>query len=387
MKSRHAVLAVFLISISLMAVMYPSLFASSYSKMKDEVEPYTTRKVEVSSTPPSTTRESARIVATGWIEGRTPNVELCTRLSEQVEKILISEGDWVTKGTALITLDSSLYRAEESVVQAEYSEAQAKLKRLENGFRKTEIEAIRSEYHARVAELEGSRKALNRLSQLLSQRATSEQSYDDELAKMRSLEAMTDAAKSRFETMAAPAREDELNAARAIVEAAEAKLELSKLNLERTTIRAPIEGRVLRINAELGELARPDDTQPLVVMSDVRQLHAVAEVDEFDSLQISIGQKAMIKVDSVKGALARGTVVRIEPIMSQKLLNMSRPGAKVDALSRRVWVALEPTQDLPIGLPIDVEFEPSLPSYKSESPSLPHSKAGLVPRQNSNWKC
>ena len=285
-------------------------------------------------------------------------------------------------------LDSSLYQAEESVAQAEYSESQAKLNRLENGYRKTEIEAIRSEYQARLAELEGSKKYLKRLAQLLAQRSTSEQSYDDEMARMKSLEAMTEAAKNRFETIAAPPREDELNAARAIVEASKAKLELSRLNLARTKICAPIEGRVLRINAELGELVRPNDVEPLVVMSDIRQLHAVAEVDEFDALQMSVGQKATINVDSVKGVLAKGEIVRIEPIMSQKQLDMSRPGAKVDSLSRRVWVALEPTQDLPIGLPIDVEFEHGLNDNKPDSPkdaTHPPTGASLQSFRDNLW--
>ena len=94
MKSRHAVLAVFLISISVMAVTYSPWFTSSLSTMKADLKPFVARKVEVPSPSLSSTDESSRIVATGWIEGRTPNVELCARLAEQVEKILISEGDW-----------------------------------------------------------------------------------------------------------------------------------------------------------------------------------------------------------------------------------------------------------------------------------------------------
>jgi ABC exporter DevB family membrane fusion protein len=382
MKSRHAILAVLLISLCVMAVQYQPYFTSYLTTMTDEVKPYVTRKIEVSSTTSSNKLgESSRIVASGWIEGRTPNVELSPRLAEQVDQILVREGDWVSQGAVLIMLDSSLYRAEESVAQAEHAEALARLNRLENGFRKSEIEAVRSEYSARVAELEGSKKNLKRLAQLISQQAASQQSYDDELSKMKSLEALAAAAKSRYETIAAPAREDELNAARAIVEAAKAKLELSRLNLDRTRIRAPIEGRILRINAELGEVTRPEDLEPLVIMSDIRQLHAVAEIDEFDALQMCVGQKASIKVDSIKGSLAQGTVVRIEPIMSQKQLNLSRPGAKVDSLSRRVWVALEAPGDLPIGLPVDVQVETNRPGYPPET--APNAEANVRNRQTS----
>ncbi len=369
MKLRHAILALLLVALCVMAVQYQPFFSSYLTAMKEEVKPYVTRKVAIPSLP-STPTISNRIVASGWIEGRTPNIEIGTRLGEQLSQILVREGDWVKEGTVLLMLDASLYQAEESAAKAALSEAQAKLKRLENGYRKSEIEAVRAEYTAKLAELEGSRKNLKRLVQLINQQAASQQSYDDEYAKAKTLEALAAAAKNRYETIAAPAREDELNAARANVEAARSKLELAKLNLDRCRITAPIEGRVLRINAEVGEIVRPEDLEPLVVMSDVRVLHAVAEVDEFDALHLTVGQKATITVDSEKEPLATGTIVRMEPIMTQKQMNLNRPGSRLDTLSRRVWVGLESPGDLPIGLPVDVELDISgRPGYNPETPS------------------
>ena len=127
--------------------------------------------------------------------------------------------------------------------------------------------------------------------------------------------------------------------------------------MERTKIRAPIDAKVLRINAEVGELARPDQIEPLAVLSDVRTLRAVVEIDEYDALCVRVGQPARLTVDSSKGVLARGTVSEIEPQLTPKQLDMNRPGARKDTFSRRVWIALENAGSLPVGLPIEVTIE------------------------------
>lgn len=305
-----------------------------------------------------------RIVASGWIEGRQPTVDVRSRLAEQIDQILVQEGEWVDQGAVLILLDASRFRVEEDLAQAELAGARARLVRLENGFRDSEIATVRAELNARNAELEGARRTFQRLAALYQTRAASQQEYEEELARVRSLEGTCEAARNRLVTMEEPAHREDINVAKSAVEACKSRLELAKLNLERTRIRAPIDGRVLRINAEKGEIALPEEVKPLVVLSDIRELHAVVEVDEFDSLHVKIGQRARLTVDSVKGTLAEGKVVRIEPQMSQKQMNMNRPGSRVDSLSRRVWVALESSADFPIGLPVDVEIATPSATFK-----------------------
>lgn len=302
-------------------------------------------------------QKSSRIVASGWIEGSAPSVEVQTRLAEQVEYILVKEGEWVTQGALLIHLDSSVFRVAESLALAELAEARAKLARIENGYRKSEIETARGEMAARKAEWEGSRQTLERLRVLVQTRAASLQEYEEALARVLSLEGMHEAARNRLAGMEEPARVEDINAARAVVEAAKSRLDLAKLNLERTQIRSPIDGRVLRINVEIGEIAQPNEAKPLVILADIRRLHAVVEVDEFDALYVELGQRARLTVDSVTGVLAEGKVVRLEPQMTHKQMNMNRPGARVDSLIRRIWIALESSTDFPVGLPVDVEIE------------------------------
>ena len=69
--------------------------------------------------------------------------------------------------------------------------------------------------------------------------------------------------------------EGQLNVARAELLVAEAAI-------EKMTVRAPIAGSVLQVNAKAGELAAPSSTQPLVLLGDVSALRVRAELDERD---------------------------------------------------------------------------------------------------------
>jgi multidrug resistance efflux pump len=297
------------------------------------------------------------IAASGWIEGRTANVELRSRLSEQIVEIKVAGGHWVKQGDIILLLDSTQYAVELARAEAQLLEAQAKLQRVQNGFRESEIDAARNDLLTRLAEWQGALKSLQRMKLLVSSKHISEQMYEDEETRVKMLEGMASGARSRLETMEAPPREDELLAARAAVAAAESFKSLAAINLERTKIRAPFDAKVLRVNVELGELARPEQPEPLVVLSDVRTLRAVVEIDEYDSLCVRLGQPAQLRADSSTNVLARGKVAEIEPQLTHKQMDMSHPGARKDTFTRRIWIDLEDGGNLPVGLPVEVTIE------------------------------
>jgi RND family efflux transporter MFP subunit len=77
------------------------------------------------------------------------------------------------------------------------------------------------------------------------------------------------------------------------------------------TLRAPIDGTVLKRDGEIGEVAEPG--QALVWVGQPKPLWVVAEVDEEDIPEVSVGQKALIKADAFPGRALEGDVVRITP--------------------------------------------------------------------------
>src|SRR5262245_60242603 len=99
------------------------------------------------------------------------------------------------------------------------------------------------------------------------------------------------------------------------VNVARAEAAAAAAAIERLTIRAPISGTVLQVNAKPGELAAPASAQPLIIIGDVSALRVRAELDERDVGEVKIGQSAVIRADAFRGREFVGKVSFIAPIV------------------------------------------------------------------------
>jgi len=148
--------------------------------------------------------------------------------------------------------------------------------------------------------------------------------------------------------------EGQVNVARAEAAAAAAEI-------ERLTIRAPIAGTVLQVNAKPGELAAPSNAQPLLVIGDVSALRVRAELDERDLGEIKIGQPAVIRADAFRGRDFAGKVSFIAPIVEPARINNARGQRNVtDVDVVEVLVDLAKPDPLAVGMKVDVYFQPGV---------------------------
>lgn len=295
-----------------------------------------------------------RIAAPGRIEGITETVEIRPRLSEAVIEVLVEDGDWVGEGDLLVRLDPDRFEAERKLAAAELRRAEADLRKLRNGARESEVDELRGLRDAALADLEGAEKSYARILRLEQGRAASGQTVDDHAARLKSARAAVEVAAARLTTIASPPRAEEVDAAEAVRDAARSRLELTEVAIARTEIRAPTDGQVLLVNARAGELTRPDQPEPLIHFADTSRIRVRAEVDEFDALRVAVGLPAIVRCDSMPGKRVAGDVVRVGPRVHRKGMFEDRPGGRLDAYLRDVWIELEPGPRLPVGLPVDV---------------------------------
>jgi multidrug resistance efflux pump len=148
-----------------------------------------------------------------------------------------------------------------------------------------------------------------------------------------------------------------LQAAAARVEAAEARLQLANIQLDRTLLKAPFAGQVLRINPDNGELTGPESSEPAVVLADIRQTRVRAFVEELDAPRVQVGMSAVVTADGLPGREFCGRVVQISPEMSRKSLWDDSPTERFDTKVRQVWIELDDARDLVWGLRVDVIIE------------------------------
>ena len=106
-------------------------------------------------------------------------------------------------------------------------------------------------------------------------------------------------------------------AAKASVEISRAQVEAAEAALEQTILRAPFDGVVAEVNAELGEYVTPSPpgipTLPAVDLIDARCLYVSAPIDEVDAPQIRIGMPACVTLDAFPRPRCNAKVRRIAP--------------------------------------------------------------------------
>jgi len=101
---------------------------------------------------------------------------------------------------------------------------------------------------------------------------------------------------------------------RADVQQAKAELEMARVRLNRSVIRAPISGVVIEKTVEAGQtVAASLSSPPLVKIAELAEMKVDAWVDEADIGKVQVHQDVEFQVDSYPGRTFRGKVVRIFP--------------------------------------------------------------------------
>jgi multidrug resistance efflux pump len=270
---------------------------------------------------------------------------------------LVAAGDLVDAGGVLVKLDDARQRQEVALATANLEFAQAELERLKNGARADEREEAHALYRSAQARLDLALRTWTRIEQLRSEQAVSQQEADDQQASVDSLRGELEAAAARVRQIEAPARADEMRAAIARVASADASLALAKINLAKMELLAPLRGRVLDVNARLGELTGPDAVKPLVVLADTSKVCVRAFVEELDAPRIAIGMKAAVTADGLPGQTLAGHVISISPRMETKSIHTDRAFELYDTKVREVLVELDTKELQIVGLRVDVTFD------------------------------
>lgn len=148
-------------------------------------------------------------------------------------------------------------------------------------------------------------------------------------------------------------------------------LSLARVNLEKLKIRAPIDGTVLQININPGELAAPSALQPLLSVANLSTLNVRAELDERDISEIKVGQEASVRAAAFPDKEFAGTVTSIAPVVEPSRLSSRGPNNRADVDAVEVLVRLTQPGPLVTGMKVDVYFgqdkQPGKPAQQSKN--------------------
>ena len=300
------------------------------------------------------TASLSRVSAPGVVEGASESLELRPEVTGRVAEKGVDAGDWVTQGQVLLVLNNRPQQAQLAAARAELAIARAQLRRLLNGARQSEKDETLALAEAAQERLQNSELTLRRVQELERGQAVAVQVADDTRAEAARLRAELAAASARVQQITAPAREDEVELAKARIAAAQAGVEVAQANLERTTLTAPASGQVLDVSAGLGEIVSSGDAAPTIVLADTSRCRVRAFVEELDAASIGVGMAAEITADGLPGRTFEGVITEISPRMERKRRRSNEPNELYDVMTREVLLDVPESDGLIFGMRVDV---------------------------------
>ncbi len=220
----------------------------------------------------------ATVTVSGNVRARRA-VDISADVMGRIIELNVEEGDDVTEGEILLRIDPSQLEAAVSRSQASLSQAQAQAAQQ----RANRLRSYRD--NDRFAGLWASDSTL-----------VSRQQVEDAATNLEVAEALFEA--SQFG-----------------VSQAEASLEETLDRLSKTIIKAPMSGKVTRLNVEAGEtvvIGTMNNAGSLILtISDLSVLETVMEVDETDVPEISLGDSAVVELDAFPDRVFTGRVTEI----------------------------------------------------------------------------
>lgn len=307
------------------------------------------------------------------VEARSENIAVGTPVAGVVLEVLADVGGVVRKGDPLFRIDARDLEAQLAVRRGEAAAAKERLARLRAMPRPEEIPAA----EARAAEAEavlGQEQA----QLLLWESVTDKRAVSvDELTRRRfavkTSEAQAAAARADVALLKAGAWAPDLAIAEAEAAAADSQARAVEIEIDRRTVRAPIDAEVLQRKVRPGEFAPAGVLEtPLFLLGDVGRLHARVDVDENEIWRFRPGARATGFVRGNRDLHAPLEFVRIEPYVVPK---RSLTGDSTERVDTRVMQAIFTfdRQSLPVlvGQQIDVFVEAASSEPASRAATTP----------------
>jgi HlyD family secretion protein len=266
------------------------------------------------------------ISASGEIQAKT-RINIGTTIGGEIKAIPVKDGQDVKKGDVLVTLDR--VRLGQAVAQA-----------------RAALDGARRDQARLKAAMDTAESTWSRQDALRQQGLISDEAW-------RQAKLARDSSELSYQT------------SRTQVAQMTANLGQVQDSLNKGEVRAPIDGKVTSLKAEMGEMAIPGQSNlpgaTLMIISDMHELMAEVKVNESEVVRLHPGQDAQVAVDSLPGRIFDGKVyevatgseggvgqdanmylVKVALTMSGQDIALLRPGmsARGVILSRKVEGAL-----------------------------------------------
>jgi HlyD family secretion protein len=271
------------------------------------------------------------VVATGKVTPIT-KVEVKSKASGIVKKLLVDAGDKVKKGQLLAQLDKE-------EIEAQVEQSQAAAQAAEASLTSSEADYERAKVDAEGPDVPLLKRAYDRAIGMAKEGVVStsaledaEKNYELALNKQNVSKAQATVLKARIAQSQGQLAQDRAN------------LKQLEEQLSYTDIESPLDGVVLSRDVEMGDavssiLVLGSSATLVMTLGDTSSVYVKGKVDESDIGKVYLGQPARIKVESFKDKTFNGVVTKISPMGVEKdnvttfevRVSINNPGGELKA--------------------------------------------------------
>lgn len=294
--------------------------------------------------------------ATGRIEPKDGMIAIAAPTAGEIVDVLVTNNDRVQGGDLLVRLDDG-----DQLARIAAAEAETEVRRRERDD-ESKVTGLALDRRNLADATEVADRDLYQAREVLDVRLADTKSGGDTTDLVNLRQAVKDKEKAVADTRAALAAiskkegmplPDRLESA---LTQSRSDLRLAYQALERTRIRAPSAGTVLRVDAKVGELTGPASPQPLVTFGDLSQIKVRAEVEERDLGKIRLGQRVVVRTDAFLDMDFTGRVTAIASAIGAPNIISRGPRRPSDVDVLEVVATLDNASEMITGMRVDVYF-------------------------------
>jgi HlyD family secretion protein len=243
-----------------------------------------------------------------------------------IAEVNVEEGEWVSEGTVLATLDTTSLELAARVAEVDLEIATNSYNSLTYPY---SYSTFALDIPSALADILGAQRELNEAFASLEEGLSFDQYWEVWHSLDEAQKKLTDAQErlargkgvDLFGTgILSVADFWTLRAAQLTMEKAQVALDLANDDLEKAVMVAPFDGIVAAVNIKEGDSLSAMDyaTRTIIELIDPAAMELTAEVDEIDIPLVELGQKAVIGVDALPGVPLGGEVTAVSPLASEE---------------------------------------------------------------------
>jgi len=231
---------------------------------------------------------TAAVAATGTLNP-VVSVQVGSQVSGQIKEILVDFNSPVKFGQLIARLDPETYEHRVRQAQADVDAARAG-----QGVQQAEVARARANLSNAQRDYERKKTLVEKNFISPAERDTAQNTLDAARASLASAEA-------------------QVKNGEAVVRQREAQLAAARVDLERTSIKAPVDGIVVKRSIEPGQTVAASLQAPelFVIAKNLTDMQVETSIDEADVGRVRLGQKASFTVDAFAGRHFEGEVRQV----------------------------------------------------------------------------